>query len=71
MIYSTCTIQPQENLEIVQDFLAENTNFTLRGFKEIMPPNLDIASSEDGYIQLYPNKNQTDGFFISKIKREK
>ncbi len=71
MIYSTCTIQPQENLEIVQDFLAENPDFTLTGFKELMPPTLDIASSAEGYIQLFPNINQTDGFFISKIKREK
>ncbi len=71
MIYSTCTIQPQENLEIVEDFLSKNPDFTLTGFQELMPQNLDIASSAEGYIQLYPNINQTDGFFISKIKREK
>lgn len=71
LIYSTCTIQPQENLEIVQDFLAKNAGFKLSGFRELMPSALDISSSEEGYIQLYPNINQTDGFFISKIKREK
>ncbi len=71
MIYSTCTIQPQENLDIVQDFLSKNPDFVLTGFRELMPPALDIASSTEGYIQLFPNINQTDGFFISKIKREK
>jgi ribosomal RNA small subunit methyltransferase RsmB/transcription antitermination factor NusB len=70
MIYSTCTVQPEENLEIVKAFLADNPNFRLTGFEELMPDGLDIASSKDGYIQLYPNINQTDGFFISKIKRE-
>ncbi|HEX2925957.1 MAG TPA: 16S rRNA (cytosine(967)-C(5))-methyltransferase RsmB [Ruminiclostridium sp.] len=71
MIYSTCTIQPEENMGIVSAFLAENEGFRLTGFEELMPEALDISSSKDGYIQLYPNINQTDGFFISKIIREK
>ncbi|ACL75884.1 16S rRNA (cytosine(967)-C(5))-methyltransferase RsmB [Ruminiclostridium cellulolyticum] len=71
LLYSTCTIQQEENLDIVSDFLEDNPDFRLTGFQELMPPTLDIASSAEGYIQLFPNINQTDGFFISKIKREK
>ncbi len=56
MIYSTCTIQPQENLDIVQDFLDKNPNLKLAGFRELMPPALDISSSEKdifNYIRIY------------------
>jgi 16S rRNA (cytosine967-C5)-methyltransferase len=71
LIYSTCTIQPDENLEIVKAFIEENQGFKLTGFRELMPEGLDIKSAEEGYIQLFPNIHKTDGFFISKITREK
>ncbi len=70
LVYSTCTIQPEENINIVSEFLAENNQFKLIGFENILPDNLKIDSSKDGYIQLYSNINQTDGFFISKMIRE-
>lgn len=69
LIYSTCTIQPEENLENVMRFLSENSGFRLSGFEDLLPERLESNTAKDGYIQLYPNVNQTDGFFISKIKR--
>ncbi len=71
LVYSTCTIQPEENIENVKAFLEENEGFKLIGFEELLPENLKIDSAIDGYIQLYPNTNQTDGFFISKMIRER
>ena len=70
LVYSTCTISPEENFENVSAFLEENNQFKLIGFEELLPENLKINSSSEGYIQLYPNTNQTDGFFISKMIRE-
>ncbi len=69
IVYSTCTIQPEENLENVMAFLEENRDYKLAGFKELLPETLEAKTAQDGYIQLYPNKNKTDGFFISKIVR--
>ncbi|PYG87383.1 NusB antitermination factor [Ruminiclostridium sufflavum DSM 19573] len=71
LVYSTCTIQPEENLENITAFLEENKAFRLIGFEELMPQSLKINTSREGYIQLYPNINQTDGFFISKMIRER
>jgi len=71
LIYSTCTLHPEENLDNVLAFLSENNQFKLIGFEELLPKNLNINSSREGYIQIYPNINQTDGFFISKIIRER
>jgi len=70
LVYSTCSIQPEENLDNIMAFLSENNQFKLIGFEELLPENLKISSSREGYIQLYPNINQTDGFFICKIVRE-
>lgn len=67
LVYSTCTIQPEENLDNIRAFLLENKDFKLAGFEDLLPEKLKIDTAKDGYIQLYPNINQTDGFFISKI----
>ena len=54
LVYSTCTINPEENQGVVSEFLKENPMF----IKEDM-------------IQLMPNVNDTDGFFICKMSRTK
>ncbi len=69
LVYSTCTILPEENLDNVKAFLEENKDYKLAGFEKLLPENLKTGTSLEGYIQLYPNLNQTDGFFISKIIR--
>jgi 16S rRNA (cytosine967-C5)-methyltransferase len=71
LVYSTCTILPEENLNNVKEFISDNKQFRLTGFKELLPEKLKFDSSDEGFIQLYPNKNQTDGFFISKMIRER
>ncbi len=71
LVYSTCTIQPEENLENVKAFLGQNKDYKLLGFGQLLPDKLKTATAQEGYIQLYPNTHQTDGFFISKMVRVK
>ncbi len=71
LVYSTCTIQPEENLENVKAFLGQNKDYKLLGFEQLLPDKLKTATAQEGYIQLYPNTHQTDGFFISKMVRVK
>ena len=67
MLYCTCTISKKENLENIQWFL-ENFDFELAPIS--LKNNLNIETSENGYIQILPNMFQTDGFFIAKLKRK-
>ena len=67
LVYSTCTINRRENEDVVKRFLAENENFE---FVRIELPG-PLMRENKGYITLYPNRDGTDGFFISKIKRVK
>ena len=62
MIYSTCTLNPEENKNIVLDFLASHSEFSLCPF--------EIGGVENsGMTELFPHVHKTDGFFIAKLHK--
>lgn len=65
LVYSTCTVQDCENIEVVEKFLKENPNYELVPIEGI---NVDPDEQEKGYIKIYPNVHGMDGFFIAKMK---
>lgn len=66
LIYSTCTIHDEENINIIKTFLDENNNFELVPIDEV---KIDLDNQDKGYIKIYPNIHGMDGFFIAKLKR--
>jgi 16S rRNA (cytosine967-C5)-methyltransferase len=66
LIYSTCTIHDEENINIIKEFLESNDNFELVPIEEV---NIDLDNQDKGYIKIYPNIHGMDGFFIAKLKR--
>lgn len=66
IIYSTCTVRPEENEKIVEAFLDANDAFAAEDFT--LP---GVGSSEKGMLQLWPHRHGTDGFFIAKLRRIK
>jgi 16S rRNA (cytosine967-C5)-methyltransferase len=68
IVYSTCTIEKEENRDLVERFLANNKDFDFYGFGELLPDVLKEYSG-NGYIELYPNINKIDGFFIAKMRK--
>ncbi|MDF2524302.1 MAG: rRNA ((967)-C(5))-methyltransferase [Clostridiales bacterium] len=69
LVYSTCTIEPEENEELVSRFIEQNRDFELIGFEELVPDTLTKTSAKDGHMQLYPNIDHIDGFFIAKMRK--
>ncbi|MCC0631583.1 16S rRNA (cytosine(967)-C(5))-methyltransferase RsmB [Clostridioides sp. ZZV15-6388] len=66
LIYSTCTVQDMENINIINSFIEENNNFELTPIDTI---NVDLDNQDKGYLKIYPNIHGIDGFFIAKLKR--
>lgn len=69
LIYSTCTVDREENDEIVATFLKSHPNFKVDPtFFTDLPEELQdsIGQTEFG-LQLFPQTYQTDGFFLVRF----
>lgn len=65
LIYSTCTLLRRENEDVVAAFLAERTDFSL----EPLPLPEVFPAGNTGTLTLLPGEYDTDGFFISRLRR--
>ncbi|MGF1570264.1 MAG: 16S rRNA (cytosine(967)-C(5))-methyltransferase [Nodosilinea sp.] len=67
LVYATCTLHPAENEEIIEAFLAQHPDWV------IQPPNPgfgnDLGPEPEGWIQVWPHRQQMDGFFMVKLGR--
>ena len=66
LVYSTCTIVPEENQAVVEDFLAAHPSFVLEKTGSLLPGK----KRDDMMVQLLPQRDGTDGFFIARLRRK-
>ncbi len=65
LVYSTCSVNPNENRKICDAFLKENPDF----YSVKALPKIERAVDEGDYLTLFPHKNNCDGFFIAVFQR--
>ena len=63
LVYSTCTILPEENEQVTDAFLAQHPDFSMEPF------SLPVGET-DGRITLWPQRHGTDGFYICRMRRQ-
>lgn len=66
LVYSTCSVNPNENRRICDRFLEENPEF---GSVKVLP-RIERTVDEGDYLTLFPHKNNCDGFFIAAFVRK-
>jgi len=82
VIYSTCSLEPEENEEVVAAVLEENVNARViplslildalrnRGIlTESGSQSLRGSLTPEGFLRLIPGEFATDGFFVAIITR--
>ncbi len=76
MVYSTCTLAPEEDEMIVEHLIK---NFNIEVEQVVLPlkfregvcewEGVEIDKSVKNCLRLYPQDNNTDGFFVAKIRK--
>ncbi len=67
IVYSTCTLHPAENEEVITQFLENHSDW------KIVPPDASNPAahfvSDRGWIKVLPHEHDMDGFFMVKLQK--
>jgi len=66
IVYSTCTLHPAENEEVITQFLENHPDW------QIVPPDANNPAayfvSDQGWVKVLPHEHDMDGFFMAKLQ---
>lgn len=67
LVYSTCSLEPEENEQQIESFLRDNTNWNLEP-----PPDGSVPDSvlDGGYLRVLPQVHASDGAFAARLRRK-
>ena len=66
LVYSTCTIEPEENEQRVEAFLERHEAFRLEPAEGFVP---EAVVTPEGYLATLPHRHQIDGVFGARLRR--
>ncbi len=69
LVYSTCTVNPEENEKQVQAFLKQHGEFELMPIENLHITGAAAEILAGGMGTFYPEEESGDGFFIAKLRR--
>ena len=60
LVYSTCSLEPEENEEVVDHLLDKEGG-------KLVPISLPTLKKNQKYLRIWPQDYDTEGFFVAKI----
>ncbi len=66
IVYSTCTIEPEENEQVIETFLKRRPGFELEELGGYVP---EKYLSNRRYVRTFPHKHKMDGSFVARLRK--
>ncbi len=67
LVYSTCTVEPLENEDVIARFFKSDSSFRLASWPDIIPDRLKTSK---GFVRTWPHRDQLDGGFVARLQKE-
>jgi 16S rRNA (cytosine967-C5)-methyltransferase len=68
LVYSTCTLMPEENEAVVRNLLEATPGLRLAP-RASLPASLAPVLDDEGFLRSFPHQHDADGFFAARLER--
>ena len=68
LLYATCSTTPEENEEVIADFLSKHPDFMLEDLRGLFPAYAELFT-EEGFFRSWPHRHGMDGFFAARLRK--
>ncbi len=66
LVYSTCTIEPEENSMLIKSFLLQHPEFRINDAANFVN---HAVTTTDGWIETFPHRHHIDGSFAVRLEK--
>ena len=69
LVYSTCSLEPEENEEQIKWFAGNFPEFRPVDIRRYLPEKAAGLGGEEPWLYLWPHRQGTDGFFMCRMEK--
>ncbi len=70
LVYATCSLEAEENDQVIQTFVADHPEFHLTDCRQYLPEQAGKLVDRQGFFRTIPGQDNLDGFFAARLEKK-